>query len=150
MHSSAALGLDCLQSVERVETLARKHHRRAMRQAGEVAEHHAKTMIKRHRDAQPIVFAEPHRLADEETVVEDVVVGERGALWKARGATSELDVYRIVELQLFGEYREAAPLATACKTGDLVEPHHAMGVTAADGDHKPQLRQPRRAQVARR
>ena len=55
--------------------------------------------------------------ADEEAVVEDVVVGEGGALGKAGRAAGELDVDRIVELQLFGERGQALPLGFAGEPG---------------------------------
>ena len=38
------------------------------------------------------------------------MVAEGGALGKAGGAASELDVYRVVELQLFGECSKSVPL----------------------------------------
>ena len=41
---------------ERIEAFARKHHRGAVRHAGEVAQHHAEAMVERHRDAQPVVL----------------------------------------------------------------------------------------------
>ena len=48
------------------------------------------------------------RLADEEAVVEDVVVRQRRALGRAGGAAGELDVDRIVELQLSADLARAA------------------------------------------
>src|SRR5436190_21669229 len=78
----AALRLDGFERGERLEALARIHHRRAMRQAAEIADHHAKAVVKRHWDAHAVTLGELHRLAEEEAVVEDVVVGERRALWK--------------------------------------------------------------------
>ena len=58
----AALGLDRLQGGERIEAFARIDHRRAVRQAAEIAEHHAEAVIERHRDAEPVPLGEPHRL----------------------------------------------------------------------------------------
>ena len=63
-----------------------------------------------------------HRLADEEAVVENAVVGERGALRRARGAGRELNVDRIVELQPAGEFAEpgavlASPISYTCAKG---------------------------------
>src|SRR5512145_2320754 len=49
-----------------------------VRSAGEIAHHHAEAMIKRHRNQQPVAFAQAHGEADEIGVVEDVAVGERG------------------------------------------------------------------------
>ena len=51
---------------------------------------------------------------------------------KAGRAAGELDVYRVVELQLFGERREAVPLGVAGKTENIAEPHHAVGRIVAD------------------
>ena len=70
----ATLGFDRLQRRQRIKALARIDHRRAMRKAAEIADHHAEAMIERHRNAQPVALGEPDRLAHEETVVEDVVV----------------------------------------------------------------------------
>ena len=69
-------------------------------------------------------------------------MAERGALWKAGGAAGELDVDRVVELQLFGERGETVPLGIIGETGNIVELHHAVGVIAADGDDQPQFGQP--------
>src|SRR6516162_8379515 len=86
-------------SVQRIEALARIDHRRPVRQATEIADHHAETVIERHRDAHPVVLGQLHRFADEEPIVEDVVMAERGALRKAGGGAGELDVDWVVELQ---------------------------------------------------
>ena len=70
-----------------------------MRRAGEVAEHHAEAVIEGHWNADAVALAVFERLADEEAVVEDVVMGQRRALRKASGAGCVLDVDRVVELQ---------------------------------------------------
>ena len=57
--------------------------------------------------------AEAHRLADEKSVVQDVVVSERGALRKAGRAAGELDVDRIVELQLAAALGDLGAVARA-------------------------------------
>ena len=84
---------------QRIEAFARKHHAGAVRQRRKIAQHHAEAVIERHRDAQPVLRREPHRLADEEAVVEDIVMRQRRAFGKAGRARSELDVDRLVELQ---------------------------------------------------
>ena len=56
VERGAALGLDRLERGERVEPLARIDHRGAVRQAAEIAEHHAEAMIERHRDAHPVAL----------------------------------------------------------------------------------------------
>src|SRR5437764_7589941 len=56
-------------------------------------------MIKGHRDADAVVRAVAEALADEETIVDEVVMRQRRALGEARGAGRVLDVDRVVELQ---------------------------------------------------
>jgi hypothetical protein len=55
-------------------------------------------VVVRHRDADAVGLGVAAALADEEPVVEDVVVAERGALREARGPARVLDVDRVVEL----------------------------------------------------
>src|SRR5712691_8191089 len=74
-------------------------HRRAMSGAGEVAEHHPEAVVERHRNADPVQLRVVQCLADEETVVEDVVVGQGCALRKTGRARGVLDVDGVVELQ---------------------------------------------------
>ncbi len=121
-----------------------------MGQAAEIADHHAKAVVERHRNAYPVVLGEVYRPGDEKSVVQNIVVAERGALWEAGRAAGELDVYRVVELQLLGERRKAVPLGIAGDTGDIVKPHHAADVVGADRDHQPQFRQPQCVQITRR
>jgi hypothetical protein len=81
----------------------------AVRRAREVAEDHAEAVVERHRDANAIGLGEPHRLADEEAVVEDVVVRERRALRRTGGPRRVLEIDGVVELQgalAFGERLE--------------------------------------------
>ena len=66
----------------------RDDHRGAVRGAGEVAEHHAEAVVEGHRDADAVVLGVAAPLADEEAVVEDVVVRERRALREAGRARS--------------------------------------------------------------
>jgi len=115
VYGGAALGLYGFKRGERIEPFARIDHRRPVGQAAEIADHHATAVIERYRYAYPVALGELHCLPEKEPVVEDVVVGQRGALWKAGRAAGELDVYRIVELQLFGEHAERVPLGVAGK-----------------------------------
>ena len=73
-------------------------------------------------------------------VVQDIVVAERGTLREARRAAGELDVDRVVELQLLGERREPVPLGILCQPRYILKPHHAGSVIGADRDHQPQIR----------
>jgi len=112
-----------------------------MRQAAEIADHHAKAMIERHRNAHPVALGELHRAGDEQAVIQDIVVAERGALWEACRAAGELDVDRVVELQLFGERGKAMLLGVTRETGDIFEPHRAVRGIGTDGDDQPQFGQ---------
>ena len=87
----------------------------------------------RHRNAYPVVLGQLHRPGNEQTVVQNIVVAERGTLGKAGRAAGKLDVDRVVELQLFGEYGKAVPLGIPGEMGNIVEPHCAVGGVAADG-----------------
>src|SRR3984893_19111697 len=109
VNGCALFGRDRLEGSEWMKALARVDHGCAVRQAAEVAEHHAEAVIERHRDAEPVLLGEPHCLPDKETVVQDVVVAEGGAFRKTGRAAGELDVYRVIELQLFGERGETVP-----------------------------------------
>ena len=118
-----------LQRRERIEALAGEHHRRAMRDARQIADHHAEAVIQRHRDAHLVLLGVGHRLAEEVAVVEDVVVRERGTLRQPGGAGGELDVDRLVELQNAGQFRQArllrgaAQSCTRCRTGSRPAPY---------------------------
>jgi hypothetical protein len=54
------------------------------------------------------------------------VVAECGVLGKAGGAAGELDVYRVVELQLVSECGEAIPLGITGEMGDIFEPNRTV------------------------
>ena len=99
VEGGAALLLHGLHRRHRVVGLGRNHHRRAVRRAREVAQHHAEAVVEGHRDADAVPLRVLQRLADEEAVVEDVVVSERGPLREARRARGVLDVDRVVELE---------------------------------------------------
>ena len=97
-----------------VEALVRVDHRRAVRDADEIAEHHAEAVVQRHGNTQAIDLAELHRRADEVAVVEDVVMRERGALGLAGGARRELNVDRVIELQRRRRRTRGAPAQSRC------------------------------------
>ena len=85
----------------RVETgskFAGVDHGGAVGEAAEVAHDHAEAVVERHGDAEAVVLGEAHGGGGEVAVVEDVVVGEGGALRGAGGAGGELDVDGVVEL----------------------------------------------------
>ena len=76
--------------------------------------------------------------ADEIAVVEDVVVGQRGALGRASGAAGELDVDRIVELQRGGELGELRAMALAAHCEHVGETQKAALLVVADPNERPQ------------
>src|SRR4051794_20253496 len=92
IEPGAAFLRDSLQCGAGIKPLARKDHGGALGDAAQRAHHHAETMIQRHGNAQPVLIAEMNRCRDEIAVVDDVVVGERGALRRAGRARGELDV----------------------------------------------------------
>ena len=93
---------------------------------------------------------QPHRLADEEAVVEDVVVRQRRAFGKAGGAAGELNVDRLVELQLRRELGDARGLRRGAARQNLGEAEGAGMPAVAEEDDRTQRRQPRRLELARR
>ena len=113
-------------------------HGRAVGDAGEVAQHHAEAVVERHGDAQPVVSVSRMRLADEEAVVEDVVVGQRGALGSAGGAAGELDVDRRRRTGACPRARPAgALLAARWHRAIVVEGEHAGRRCRRSGSRSP-------------
>jgi len=147
----AALGRHRLERGQGLEALGGIDHRRAMRDAGEVAQHHAEAVIERHRDADTILLGELQGFADEKAVVEDVVMGQGRALGRAGGAAGELDVDRVVELQLVLQTGKLGPVALAARRHDVFEAEIAAPAVGADADERRERRQalclepPRRA-----
>ena len=148
VERGAFLALDGLQRRQRIKTLAGIDHGGAERDGGEVAHHHAEAMIERHRNADAVLLGQAHRAADEIAVVEDVVMRQRHALRRSRGAAGELDIHRIVELQKFAELGKLLAVPRAPHLRHILEGDGAGRLRAADLDHRAQLRQPRRLQLA--
>ena len=73
---------------------------------------------------------------------------QRDALGRSGRAAGELDIDGIVELQSAGECREGVAVARAAHPRNLLERNGAGTGRAADLDHRAQLRQPRRVQIA--
>src|SRR5262249_671217 len=78
---------------------------------------------------------------DKESVVENVVVRKRRALRKASGAGCELDVDRLVELQLRGELRDALGFRGAASLHDFREAERSRMPAVADENDRAQRRQ---------
>ena len=130
-----------LQHRQRLEGLGRIDHGGAVGEAAEVAHHHAEAVVQRHRNAQAVARHELDRLADEEAVVEDVVVRQGRALGVAGGAGGELDVDRVVELQLLGQHGERGQLLAGRRAQQLIEVEHAGRFVRAHADHHFERRQ---------
>merc|ERR1740123_421950 len=79
----------------RIETARRVYHGAAVRDSGKVAQHHAKTMVKRHGDADHIVRRVVHGLPYEEGIVEDAAVSERRRFRMPSRSARKLDVDRL-------------------------------------------------------
>ncbi len=148
MQPGAAFGLHRVQHGYGIETFARIDHRRAMCHASQVAEHHAEAVIQRYRNAQLVFFGQPHRLTDEEPIVQNIVVRQRRSLRRAGGARGELDIDGVVELQRGGDTGEARPVIGAERCEQVIEIEHARGLAGAEADHLLQMRQPAGAQGA--
>ncbi len=146
----AALLGDGFQGDQRIEPLAGKHHAGAVGDRRQIAEHHAEAVIKRHRNTEPVLRREPHRLADEEAVVEDVVMRQRRTFGEAGGAGGELDVDRLVELQLRPELGNPLRFFFGAARQNLGEAERAGMPALAEEDDRTQRRQPRRFELAGR
>ncbi len=93
--------MDGLEYGFRVKAFARVDHGGAMGDAAQVAHHHAEAMVERHRNHQPVVLGQALAFTNKIAVVQNVVVGERGAFRVAGGTGGELDIDGgVVELQL--------------------------------------------------
>jgi hypothetical protein len=68
--------------------------------AGEVAQHHAEGVVEGNQVTDAVVIGVAIPFADEEAIVQNVVVGQRGAFGKSGGARGVLDVDRIIEGQI--------------------------------------------------
>ena len=83
VERGAFLVLHRLQHRQRLEAFRRIDHRGAMRQAAEIAHHHAEAMIERHGNAEAVVRRQADLLADEEAVVQDVAMAKAWRLWES-------------------------------------------------------------------
>ena len=79
----------------RLEGLAGKNRGTAVSDTGQVGHDHTEAVVQRHRYAQPVGLGQAHTVAHQLTVVEDIAMGEGGALGVAGGAAGELDIDRV-------------------------------------------------------
>ena len=148
VHRGTALRLQCRERLVRIESLAGEHHGHAVRGRRQIAEHHAEAVVERHRYAERLSRRQSHRPRAGDRVVDDVVVGQRCALWRAGGTGGELDVDRIARPQSTGDRVEAPALAAAAPVHDLVEAEAPWRRIGAELDHGAELRQAFCAQAA--
>jgi hypothetical protein len=143
----ARFRLDGVEAGAGIEALGRQDDGGTVSERREVAHHHAEAVVEGHRHADAVARGEPLALADEEAVVEDVVMGQRRALGRAGRAGGVLDVDRVVELQrgLTGaEHAGIDPLSA----GPQVVPRPRAGDAVGPEDRNaPQGGQPRRQQA---
>ena len=131
----AALGLDRAQGLQRIEKVGGNHHGGAVYDAVHVAQHHAKAVVERHRDADPVVLGQLHAIADQHAVVDHAVMGERRALGESRGSRCVLDIDRVVRRQrgfarpqlrggnLFADGQQLLPAQHCRRRGFAAEDH---------------------------
>ena len=154
VQAGAFFVLHGLQHGQRIEAITRINNGRAVREAGQVAQHHAKTVVQRNRNTQAVRGRELHGFANEEAVVQDVAVRQRGALGEAGGAAGELDVDRVAGAQRAGngfqprvgrvprsqQRREAQQARRFVGLARLIEPHHRAQMRQAGGLQRARLR----------
>ncbi|MNF90668.1 hypothetical protein D3C85_1232140 [compost metagenome] len=71
---------------QRVKGITRVDHGGAVGYAAEVASHQTKAVVERHRDHHAVILGKAETLTNHVTIVEDIVVAERGTLGESRGA----------------------------------------------------------------
>lgn len=100
VHRRAPLVRDGPQHRLRVEDLPWVHDLGPVRDHRHQAEHEPEAVKQRWRAAQHVVGRQPHAVADEAGVVDDVVVRQHGRLGRARRAAGELQVADVVREHL--------------------------------------------------
>src|SRR5262249_840688 len=99
MKRRATLIRDRFENCQRIEGFGWVDHRGAMRYACQIAQHHTEAVIQRHGNAQSILMPEPHSLAYEEPIVQDIMVGQGCTFGIACRTAGELNVDWIIELK---------------------------------------------------
>ena len=119
IQRGAPLGLDRGQGGLGLEPGGRVDHRGPVGGAGQIAQDHAEAVVQRHRDTDPVGLGVAAALADEQAVVQDVVVRQGGALGEPGGPRGVLDVDGVVELE------QGLTLAPAARPGPARPPRPA-------------------------
>ena len=100
VQRGAAFGLYGFQGRGRIEAGRGDDHARAVAGGREIAHDHAEAMVEGHRNADPVCLGVVTQLADEEAVVENVMVRERRALRETGGTGGVLDVDGVIGVEL--------------------------------------------------
>ncbi len=73
-----------------------------MTDASQVAHHHSKTVVKRHRNTQTVVGRKADLRTDEMTIIHDVAVSEGGSFRGAGRSACKLDIDRVFVIERCG------------------------------------------------
>ena len=80
----------------RIKGFSRINHGRAMNETSQIAHHHPKAMIKRYGNAEAISRNQANIQTDEIAIIENVIMGQRRALWQTGRARRKLNIDRLI------------------------------------------------------
>ena len=98
-------------------------------------------MIQWHGDSEPVFFGKSNPVGDKAGVVDDIEMRQCCALGVSRGSGRELDVDRIVGVQIFINLLQLLPQRRIAKFPDIFETHDSRSRIVVRRDDKPQMRQ---------
>ena len=149
VQRGTAFLVDRLQNRKWIKRLLRIDQRGAMGENRDVGEHHAKAMIQRYRHTEPVLRREFHPKPGEVAIVENIKMGQRRALGEPCGATGELDVDRVIELERARQTLDALVVTTIGEVGNIGEVEKPGRGLVADLNGAQQVWQPRAFQGTR-
>eukprot|EP00162_Nutomonas_longa_P006844 comp17313_c0_seq1/m.29040 comp17313_c0_seq1/g.29040 ORF comp17313_c0_seq1/g.29040 comp17313_c0_seq1/m.29040 type:complete len:424 (+) comp17313_c0_seq1:223-1494(+) len=88
------------QGLAGIKALGRIHHTCPVAQRSNIAHHHPKAVVQRHRQTHHIVLSQLDPFANKEAIVHNIVVAQRGPFRHPRRARRELNIDRIVKVKL--------------------------------------------------
>ncbi|MNH06677.1 hypothetical protein D3C79_660530 [compost metagenome] len=132
-----------------VKSVVGVDHGAAVGDAAEVGHDHAEAMVQRHRDHHTVAGCQAKAFTHHETVVEDVVVTERGTFGRTGGAGGVLDVHRLVELQALLTGCAGLNRRLPCPLGQCVPGQEAGRRVGGQADDTTQLGQAFTGQLTR-
>ena len=146
MQRRGTLILHGLQHGSRIKRIAGQNHGRAVADAGQVAHHHAETVVQGHGDDQPVLVGKAHQLSHEMAIVQNVAVAERRALGPAGSAAGVLDIDGVVRGQLRLALRQFDRTHLLTLLHEIVPPPHPRSSlfripVTAKANHVPELGQ---------